>query len=370
MGNKVVHLTTVHHPLDPRIYYKQCHSLQKAGYEVTLIAPQVKDNFYSTEINIVPIKKYKNRFFRMLLSTITAFKYAKSLKADYYHIHDPELLPIGWLLKKKNNIVIYDIHEDYGTSIKQKEYLYKPLRLALARTFNFFEKVITNKMELCLAEKYYKEKYSRGKCILNYPIINTKLMNRQITVKEERNNLIYTGNITIDRGALIHANIPNIDNQSNVHFIGKCTDEIAKKINETAGKRKRQIKIEGIERYVPKEEIDMKYLNDQWLAGLAIFPNTDHYMKKELTKFFEYMTAGIPIICSNFPKWKEFIDKYKCGIVVDPNNFNEIQKAIAYLRENEHDALEMGNNGKKAILEMLNWETEEKKLIKWYKSLV
>src|SRR5690554_6269081 len=122
-SKKSVHITTVHHPLDPRIYYKQCQSLAKAGFDVTLIAPESEDNDTGTNIKVVPIKKHSNRLKRMIVSTYVAYKKARELKADYYHVHDPELLPVAWLLKKKSNMVIYDIHEDYETAMLQKEYL-------------------------------------------------------------------------------------------------------------------------------------------------------------------------------------------------------------------------------------------------------
>lgn len=363
---KVVHMTTVHHPLDPRIYYKQCHSLQKGGFGVTLIAPETEDIIENTDVNIASIKKHKNRFLRMLLSTTVAYKKARQLKADYYHIHDPELLPVGWLLKKKNNVVIYDIHEDYETSIMQKEYIGKPIRRFIAKTYTFLEKLLSRNMELCLAEKYYKDKHPRGTCILNYPILEGQHKEQDKKNESPGNKLIYTGNVTMDRGAITHARLPVIDENVTVHFFGKCPSELANKMYETAGERKRQLYIEGIDQYVPKYVIDEKYRSEKWLAGIALFPATEHYMKKELTKFFEYMTAGIPIICSDFPKWKEFIETYNCGIAVNPNDNEAIKEAIQYLRDNQHEADQMGKNGQKAILEKLNWNEEEKKLLNWY----
>src|SRR5699024_10901169 len=115
---RVVHITTVHHPYDPRIFHKECLSLHNHGYDVTLIA-QVDSSAEIPEqpIKHMPVKKYKNRLSRMIFGPLNVFKKAKKLQADVYHFHDPELLPMGWLLKKKNNVVIYDIHEDYVTSI-------------------------------------------------------------------------------------------------------------------------------------------------------------------------------------------------------------------------------------------------------------
>src|SRR5690625_3119536 len=156
VGNRVVHLTTVHHPYDPRIFYKQCLSLQKAGFDVTLIAQGDTDHKKVESIKHIRLKKYSSRMKRMIFGTFAAYQKAKKLNAHIYHFHDPELLIVGWLLKNKHNIVIYDIHEDYFTSIMQKKYMNKPLRKLIAKVYKIIEKFFTRKMELCLAEKYYK----------------------------------------------------------------------------------------------------------------------------------------------------------------------------------------------------------------------
>ena len=57
-----------------------------------------------------------------------------------------------------------------------------------------------------------------------------------------------------------------------------------------------------------------------WTAGLALFPDTPHYREKELTKFFEYMAAGLPIICSDFPVWRELVERHRLGLCVDPED--------------------------------------------------
>ena len=368
---RVVHMTTVHHPYDPRIYHKECMSLDRHGFDVTLIAqPGDENQKKNNSIKHVPLKKYQSRLKRMILGSISAYKVAKSLKADVYHFHDPELLPIGWLLKNKGNVVIYDIHEDYVTSILQKQYLIKPLRKIVAFIYKWIEKFFSRKMDLCLAEKYYQEIYPRGTCILNYPTLNDRLIEYDRTYTGHQHRLLYTGNVTVDRGALIHAKLPNIHEAVSVQFIGKCPSPLAQKMYEVAGFNKEQLNIEGIDRFVEKETIEKTYMSEEWLAGVALFPPTEHYMRKELTKFFEYMSAGLPIICSNFPVWKEFIDRYQCGIAVDPKDDTAIKQAIDFLIDNPEVAAQMGTNGKKAVLEELNWYREEEKLIQWYNRLL
>lgn len=367
---RVVHLTTVHHPYDPRIYHKELKSLQSAGFDVTLIAKESDTTSIETTIKHIPVKKYKNRLLRMVFGTYDAYKKAKKLNAKVYHFHDPELLPIGWLLKKKNNVVIYDIHEDYVTSILQKDYLKGPVKKLIAKLYRWTESFFTREMELCLAEKYYQDIYPTGKCILNYPTINENFLNHSHKNAPLEDRLLYTGNVSVVRGALIHAKIPLIDNRISVHFVGKCPKPLADEMYSIAEQQKKQLEFEGINQFVEKEVIEERYLSRNWLAGIALFPPTDHYRRKELTKFFEYMNAGLPILCSNFPVWKDFVEKYKCGIAVDPYNEEEIKDAIEYLRNNQDEAKRLGENGKKAVMEELNWKVEEKKLVAWYNQLL
>ncbi|GAA0468405.1 glycosyltransferase [Alkalibacillus silvisoli] len=369
MPLKVAHLTTVHHPLDPRIYYKQCQSLHEAGYDVTLIAPEANQHIKENQLKTISLTKHHNKFKRMISGSAETYKQAKALNADYYHFHDPELLPVAWLLKNKRNTVIYDIHEDYETAMLQKEYLPKPLRKIASKTFKLVEKFFSRKMEKVIAEKYYKDKYPTGQEILNYPIISKRILNKEDLGNTKTNKLLYTGNVTLERGALQHAELPVIDDQVELHYIGYCKKSFADQIKGVAGDNQNRIHFKGIDEYVPKDEIEEAYLYDGWLAGVAIFPPTDHYLKKELTKFFEYMAAGLPIICSNFKKWEQFITEHQCGITVNPDDANEIKEAIETLRHEPERAKQMAENGRLAVLNGLHWGVEENKLIKWYEEI-
>lgn len=370
MPLKAVHISTVHSPHDPRIYHKQCRTLAKAGFDVTLIIPQDDNDFHPQDgVKVIFLPKPANRRERLAKTRQLAFREARTLNADIYHFHDPELIPIGRKLKNKNNIVIYDIHEDYETAMQQKEYLPKFLAPAAAFAYRTATKLLTRKFALCLAEKYYKEKFPRGKCILNYPLLTP----REIKHGESDGpycRLLYTGNVTGERGAYIHAGLPELADQVAVEYIGKCSQDIADKIYSIAGARQGRIKITGINQYIPREQIEDAYFDNKWLAGLALFPPTEHYKKKELTKFFEYMYAEIPILCSDFPVWKQFVEKYDCGIAVDPEDEKAIAETIGYLKDNPQRAAGMGRNGRQAVKEKLNWEAEGKRLVQWYKALL
>ena len=82
------------------------------------------------------------------------------------------------------------------------------------------------------------------------------------------------------------------------------------------------------------------------------------------------MAIGLPVITSNFKFYKNIIDKYKCGICVNPLDPAEIANAIEYIIKNPIIAKQMGLNGIKATEEIFNWENEKKKIINLYKNLI
>ena len=104
-------------------------------------------------------------------------------------------------------------------------------------------------------------------------------------------------------------------------------------------------------------------------AGLVTLHPIINYIDALPVKMFEYMAAGIPVIASNFPLWREIIEGNKCGLCVDPMNSKEIGKAIKYLKDNPKEAEDMGKNGRKAVEDKYNWPLEEKKLLDLYKRL-
>ena len=369
---KVVHMTSVHSPFDVRIFHKECKSLHNAGFDVSLVAPHDKDEVVDG-IKILAVPKSKNRLWRMIKTTWQVFRRALKENASIYHFHDPELIPVSLLLKLLGKKVIYDIHEDYVTSIKSKEYLNKTLRFVLAIVFNYFERFCSFCFTNIIAEKYYLYRFPNSVEILNYQILSTLNNNNISKIKSKQKdctnyNLLYTGSISEYRGALIYAAIPEFISNISVHLIGYCSETLYNKLNNNDINNK--LNIIGRNRYVPFEDIVKQYNSKQWLCGLAIFPHNPHYHKKILGKFYEYMYMNIPIVCSDFPVWKEFIEHNKCGIVVDQGDMDSITKAIDWLKKHPDEAKQMGENGHNAVVTKYNWENEEKKIISLYRSVL
>ncbi len=379
---KICMITTVHQPFDTRIFHKQARSLVHAGYDVTLLARHRCDEIVQG-VRIKALPLVNRRFTRFLYLTGLAFRLALKQRADVYHLHDPELLPVGLLLRLLGKAVIYDVHEDNYTFLKQKEYLPRIVQILLPPLFDLFERGAARCMTVCLAEKYYRERFPQGRLVLNYPVLPEHPSEtdngaaaqrvRKILNLEQHANikwLLYTGNVLEERGALLQAAIPRLLPDVGVCFVGECPPELAEKMKSAAGDAADRLIIYGVGHYVPREVIDACYAGYNWLAGMAIFQPSAHYVKKELTKFFEYMLVGLPILCSNFPNWKAMVQDQGYGLVVDPGSTKQITEAIKYLSSHNAEAKLMGEHGREAVLQHYNWRSQERNLLNLYREVL
>ena len=105
-------------------------------------------------------------------------------------------------------------------------------------------------------------------------------------------------------------------------------------------------------------------------AGLVTLQPTASYRDALPVKMFEYMAAGIPVIASDFPLWRDIVEGSGCGLCVDPRDPAAIAAAIDYLAAHPREAREMGASGWRAVFERYNWESESDKLIAFYADIL
>lgn len=367
---KVVQLSSVHYVFDNRIFNKITKSLVNNGYDVDLLIQHTKDEVVEG-VNIIALPKVTGKLPRLFKVLPVLFK--KVL--DYppktiFHFHDPELIPVGLVLKFFGYKVIYDIHEDVITDIEQKNYL-NPLQKKITNlVLKQLEKEAHKKLITIIAEKYYVERFPDAIEVLNYPILSWA--KDFVVERGSPNQVLYTGSITEDRGAYIHVGILNYMDEnelSGINLIGSCNPDLYEKLIESVGEDKSRLFMNGDGKSVPFKSIIESYSNTDWIAGLAIFPKTKHYSRKRLTKLFEYMAAGLPIIYTDFSAWKNFLEPLNVGIAVNPEDSIAIKEAIMRLKKEDTIRMQMSKNGKKAVSIKYNWAKEEEKLLTLYNNL-
>jgi glycosyltransferase involved in cell wall biosynthesis len=106
------------------------------------------------------------------------------------------------------------------------------------------------------------------------------------------------------------------------------------------------------------------------MAGLVTLPPCPNYLEALPVKMFEYMSAGIPVIASDFPLWRAIVADSDCGLLVNPLDPKHIAGAIDELLCNPERACRLGQNGRKAVEKQYNWEIEEQKLLGFYEGVL
>jgi hypothetical protein len=172
---KVCILTSVHHLFDIRIFHKQAKSLIKAGYDVTLIAQHDRDEIVD-EIRIVALPKPANRIQRMTRTAWQIYRLALRVDADIYHLHDPELIPLGLKLKYLGKKVIFDAHEDLPKQLLSKPYLGSNTARILSVMTSLFERYACSRFNgIIAATPFIRDKFlainPNTLDINNFPII-------------------------------------------------------------------------------------------------------------------------------------------------------------------------------------------------------
>ena len=363
----IVHLSTVHSPHDTRIFHKECRSLARAGFRVFLVIPADRDGVRDGVVIRALPEARGGRLGRMVGTVGRALAEAVRLEGDAYHFHDPELIPAALLLRLRGKPVVYDIHEDYVTDIEQEPYLPRWFRKVLAPAFGAMEGAAAAVFHPVLAERYYRDRFPNGLEVCNYPVIEGLDAAPEDTAPAEGIHLLYTGNVDEDRGALLMANLLTMSDDISLTCVGRCWFGIAEQMQAIVGDRADRMELVGIGGHVPFPTIVEYTVRGGWTAGMALFPYRDHYLRKELTKFFEYMAAGLPVVCSDFPTWKRLVEEHGVGICVNPDDPEKALEAVEFLRDHPEERADMVKRGRELARSRFNWDREADKLIKLYR---
>jgi len=95
-----------------------------------------------------------------------------------------------------------------------------------------------------------------------------------------------------------------------------------------------------------------------------------NHVESQPNNLFEYMSAGLPVIASDFGHWRTIVADEDCGILVDPLDPDAIAGAIRRVLEDRTAAQDMGRRGRQAVTRKYNWSTQEAVLLELYGSII
>lgn len=371
LPKRVVHITTVHIPLDVRVFHKECRSLVDAGFHVALICCHDKDETVQG-VQLRAIPKPSGRLHRMVVTQSHAFRRALRENADIYHIHDPELMLLGIALKLCGKCVVYDVHEDYRLKIWEKTYLSYPIRVILSWLVGRIEDLCGWVFNGIVTVTPHIARYFPAKktiLVRNYPEYGEFELQDLPPYPERPNNIAYVGSITANRGAwrmLQAVHKLNEDHHLNAKLVlaGPIgTPELEADLR--ASPEWADVDYRG---FLSREGIG-KMLADS-RVGILVLDPTPCYADAYPMKLFEYMSAGLPVVSSDFPVWRDIIAGADCGLLVDPLDVPAISEAIRHLLEHPTEAEAMGRRGKADALKLYYWEREAESLVALYRRIL
>jgi len=106
-------------------------------------------------------------------------------------------------------------------------------------------------------------------------------------------------------------------------------------------------------------------------ADLGVFPLQNvslQYYYALSNKLFEFLSAGLPVVISDFPEMRKVVVDNNVGIAVDETNPKEISDAIGTILADPDLYTIMSENAVKIVREKYNWDIEVKKLLDVYKA--
>lgn len=364
----IAHLTSVHHAMDTRIFYRYCTHLSE-DFTVKLLGLHPKrENVNGVEI--IPFKKFRNKFLRLTLTPFLMYAKALKTKAGVFHFHDPELIPCGLLLHWSGKKVIYDVHENIADDIYDKPWI-KHKKL-LYSFFNYFEKLAAKKFPFILAEYSYESRYKQLRAnytvVLNYPdgdFFKVFAMPERKAVPR----LFYIGILLDSRGLLEIAEAIFILQQRNifVHFdvVGALYSELERALVSLPF----FAEVDPYIHFYGRKNLEQGYaVSHEAGIGMCIIQRMKNSEKSYPTKMFEYMHIGLPQIISDFELYQSVVEKHECGICVNPAAPEAIANAIEKLLT---DKKLYDSCIKNALLnkEKYDWKTEMRKVKELYLNL-
>lgn len=371
---KVLFLTTAHHPKDDRIYYHQARSLVDAGFEV-------KISSLCEDLDEISCKIKIESYFVLNQSSAekiaTFLRICSSFQPDAIICSEPlAVFAADQFQKIKKTSVIYDITEWYPSMSMLKTVAY-PSKIFQAVKFsliNLYAGFLST--DLIFGEKTkrfplaYFFPFKRNITLPYYPDPEF-IFNSVKTLNSKEITVCYTGQISQDKG---------------VGNFFRAIDLVRKKNNEV------QIKILIIGS--PRTSDDCTYFDDLLLKYQ--FQNieirkpssfekfTESFAEADLCfdlreqnfennhslpiKLFYYMGAGKPVIYSDLKGIRIHMDISDFGHLVNPDDSGEIAEIILNYIRNPQLYHNHAQKATEAFREKYNWNIIKNSFVQFIKN--
>ena len=341
-----------------------CTSLTKAGYEVVLIGRKLNNSLPLNNLSFTQ-KRLHCVFSKTILFyaeyNIRLFFYLLFAKADAFCAIDLDtIIPILFVSMLKNKPRVYDAHELFT---EQKEIV---TRKNVYRFWLGIERFAVPKFkDGYTVNLFIKEEFERRYGV-KYEIVRNLPTLKPMSLIEKFSNptIIYQG--AVNEGRSFETLIPamkNVEGQLLICGKGNFLEQ-AKLLAKENSVQEKVIFKGAVE---PKE---LQLITQQSHIGVMLFESTGLNQYYSLAnRFFDYMMAGIPQLCVNYPEYAAIINDFPFAFLINDTSSKTIAEALNNLLK---DVVLYESLQKNTMLarEALNWNEEEKRLIQFWKQFL
>ncbi len=310
--NRLLVVTSVHPPDDPRIRYKHIESL--AGeWAISYAAP---DPGPTSTAGFVWTPLRGRRWARSARASLLVLRG----RYDVASVHDPELLPATVIAALIGRRVAYDVHEDLVAQLRTRPGVPDPVRRVLAAAARTLLRIAASTVPLTLAEVGYASSLGG-----EHPVFPNLLEEAPLPEPGDGGNaVVYLGDVTEARGALVLLDaVAAMATRVELHLAGRCRPDLEARLRTAADTAGVRLTMHGyLDRAAALELITRCRVG---VAPLLDLPNYRHSMP---TKLIEYLAMGIPVVASDLPGTRRLAADLPGTVLVPPGDADALAAAL------------------------------------------
>lgn len=339
-----------------------CGSLAHAGYGVTLVGRKLPG---SISLQAAPYQQvrlwcpFQKGLLFYAFYNIQLFFYLFFQKTDAVCANDLDtIIPCLLVSKIRNKKRIYDAHELF---CEMKEIAERP------RVHAFWKWIERNTVPKFMYGYTVNQPIAaefRKMYFRNYEVI------RNIAVYHAENPAIQTGNYILYQGAVNEGRcfellIPAMQ-WINVPLWICGEGNFMQQVKELVRKHQLEHKVIFKGMIAPNQ---LRAITGAALLGINLNDPTAKSNYYSLTnRFFDYIHAGVPQVCSDLPAYQEINNRYTVAIMTSSQSSEALAKEINSFLADSEKQVRLRQSCLQAAKE-LNWQNEEKILINYYKQI-
>lgn len=339
-----------------------CGSLAKEGYDVWLIGRKIKGcpELTSTSFKQLRINCFSKKGplfyieFNLRLFFCLLFK-----KADLICAIDLDTIIACYCSSiLKGTKRVYDAHE-YFT--EQKEVA---TRQHIQRIWLAIERLMVTKFKYGYTVNDWIAKALKERYRVDYEVIRNLPLNLPYAGKQaETRFIIYQG--AVNEGRCFEQLIPamkEVPASLKIYGTGNFINQTISIINDYSLQYKVEIN-------KPISPTLLREITGQASIGITLFDDKGLSQVHSLAnRFFDYMMAGIPQVCINFPEYQAINNEFEIAYLIPDTDPKTIANALNKLLQ-DHVLYNRLHSNCLEARKKLNWDLEEKQLIKFYELL-